>query len=161
MERRKLLQAAAVMTVMPGSFWANLWAASNSTTRLQWYRELKAAHKVAVKTDRPMMIVFGASWCGFCHKLERETLSDAGLVKLIQARFVPVHLDFDKHRRTAEILGVESLPATVILSPEAEILASDVGFASVKGFTELLEAALDRQAEIQQAQHSESMSEMP
>src|SRR5690606_17865730 len=38
-----------------------------------WQPNLKAAHKVAVRDNKPLLLVFGAEWCHFCTKLEQES----------------------------------------------------------------------------------------
>ena len=98
-----------------------------------------------------MMILFGASWCTFCHKLERETLSDRQTVAFIEREFIPVHLDFDKERKVAKILEAESLPCTVILTPDADLLMRSIGYAEPKEYRATLASALEKRNEIQQA----------
>ncbi|MFO1040781.1 MAG: thioredoxin family protein [Planctomycetaceae bacterium] len=121
--------------------------------KLVWHKTLKAAHKLAIETDKPLLIVFGASWCGFCHKLERETLADKRIVPLIERDFIPVHLDFDRDKKVAKILEVEHLPCTVILSPDADLLQKSEGFTDYKGYIKILQAALEKRATIQQVQN--------
>ena len=89
---------------------------------ITWQKSLKDAHKVALQQNKPIMLVFGAEWCGFCKKLEKTTLSNPQLAKYINATFVSVHIDFDDEPKIAEILDVKSLPCTIILSPEADLL---------------------------------------
>ena len=117
--------------------------------KLKWHKSLKSAHKLAMETDKPLLIVFGASWCHFCHKLERETLADKRLVAAIERDFVPVHLDFDRDAKVAKILEVERLPCTVVLSPEADLLLKSEGFKDYKGYLKILQAALEQRAAIQ------------
>ena len=119
-------------------------------SKVRWHKNLDTAHKLAVESDKPMLIVFGASWCTYCHKLERETLADKRLVAVIERDFVPVHLDFDKDAKVAKILEVERLPCTVVLSPEADLLHRFEGFADYKGYTKSLAAALEKRSEIRQ-----------
>lgn len=121
--------------------------------KLKWHNALKPAHKLAIETDKPMLIVFGASWCGFCHKLERETLKDKRIVPVIEREFIPVHLDFDRDSKVARILEVERLPCTVVLSPDADLLQKSEGFTDYKGFLKIMQAALEKRTAIQQVQN--------
>jgi thioredoxin-related protein len=123
-------------------------------SRLQWQRSLKAAQKLALQQDKPIMIVFGASWCTYCHKLERETLADKRVVAFIEREFIPVHLDFDKEAKVARILEVERLPCIVILTPEADLLLRSEGFTEAKEFQSTMTSALEKRAEIQQVRAS-------
>ena len=116
-----------------------------------WQSDLKAAQKQAVRTGRPMLIVFGADWCTHCGRFEQNTLGNATMAGYINREFVPVHLDFDKEQKTAEVLEVEALPCTVILSPEADLLGRVVGAKQPKDYWEALQDAKDEQNRIKQA----------
>lgn len=121
-----------------------------TSPKIKWFNELKPAHKVAVQLDKPLLIVFSASWCTYCHKLLRESLSDRKMVTWVTANFVPVLLDFDEDKPIAEVLKVESLPCTVVLSPQADLLLQHNGFQKTDPYRETLQAALDKRTEIQQ-----------
>lgn len=118
--------------------------------KLKWQTDLKAARKVAAAEDKLLLIVFTAPWCTYCHKLIENTVSHRDLVPFIDRHFVPVQIDFDENPRVAEVLEVDSLPCTVILSPQADLLALRKGYAEVASFRRTLQSALDRQAEIVQ-----------
>lgn len=93
-----------------------------------WQPNLRAAHKIAARDNKPLLLVFGAEWCHFCTKLEQETLAHPALARYINATYVPVHLDFDKDERVREILDVERLPCTILLTKDAEILDRFEGY---------------------------------
>lgn len=93
-----------------------------------WSSNLKAAHGVAVRDNKPLLLVFGAEWCHFCTKLEQESLAHPTLARYINDTYVPVHLDYDKDERAREILKVERLPCTVLVTKDAEILDRFEGY---------------------------------
>lgn len=125
-------------------------------SKVKWQKSLKTAQKLALQQDKPIMVVFGASWCTFCHKLERETLAERRTAAMIEREFIAVHLDFNKEERVAKILEVERLPCTVVLTPEADLLLKFEGFAEPKEFQSSLASALEKRAEIKQVR-SESV----
>ena len=125
-------------------------------TAVTWQSDLKAAQKQAVRTGRPMLIVFGADWCTHCGRFEQNTLGNPTMAGYINREFVAVHLDFDKEQKTAEVLEVEALPCTVILSPEADLLGKVVGAKQPKDYWEALQDAKDEQARIRQARFAAS-----
>ena len=43
---------------------------------IQWQSDLKAAHREAAASGRPMLIVVGGPRCVHCRRLESETLAD-------------------------------------------------------------------------------------
>jgi uncharacterized protein YyaL (SSP411 family) len=85
--------------------------------------------------------VFGASWCGYCRKLEQETLGDPRMAAYVNAAFVPVRVDLDKDRKAAEFLKVEAVPATIVLTPGIELLARHDGYAPVAPYAQVLQQA--------------------
>jgi thiol-disulfide isomerase/thioredoxin len=141
----------ALLTVACGSsLWAKpLFRKEAPPKPIAWQSDLYAAHKLSLKTNRPMMIVFGASWCGYCRKLEHEISSDAKLVDQINGDFIPVHLDFESDQRIATILEVRSLPTTVILSPDADLLGSVVGYVRRNEYQKALQSATERYESLQ------------
>lgn len=116
--------------------------------KVKWQDNLKTAFKLAQEHDKPMLIVFGAEWCTFCHKLERSTLTERAVAGLIEREFIAVHLDFDIDAKAAEILGVTQLPATVVLSPSADLLLQHTGFAKPPEYSRLLNMSLAKLAEL-------------
>jgi thioredoxin-like negative regulator of GroEL len=138
-------------------FWGGLFAVDSraadptaATRGLAWQSDLHTAHKVAVKEKKPLLLVFGADWCGFCKKLEQTTLEDKDLVRYVNSTFVPVHLDADKDERICEILEVSSLPCTVILTPDADLLDKFIGYLDTAAYQRKLVAAQRLHARLQQ-----------
>lgn len=154
MDRRtfcqQLVGSGIVCASMTQQLLAELPGAGSNASKVKWQKSLKTAQKMALQQDKPIMIVFGASWCTFCHKLERETLGDRRTAAMIERDFIPVHLDFNKEEKVAKILEVERLPCTVVLTPQADLLLKFEGFAEPKEFQASLASALEKRAEIMQ-----------
>jgi thioredoxin-like negative regulator of GroEL len=116
----------------------------STTTGIKWHSDLKEARKIAVAENKPILVVFGAEWCTYCKKLEKQTINNPSIAKFINENFVPVHLDFDKEPKVGQILEVQSLPCTVILSPDAELLGRINGYHTPGPYQQNLTAARDR-----------------
>lgn len=125
---RKFSLAVILLGVLStaGSFATR--AAEPKKAAVQWQADLDEAHKISVEQKKPMLLVFGAPWCHYCKKLEQTTLTNADLARFINGNFVAVHIDVDQQERVAKILEVESLPCTIVLSPEADLLGRFEGF---------------------------------
>lgn len=120
----------------------------SSKSGIKWHPNLESAHQASLKNNKPIFIVFDASWCTHCRKLENETLSDPKMANYLNQAFEPVHLDFDEDREIANVLKVKSIPCTVVLSAEADLLARQVGFSKVLPYHGMLEKARKLQAVI-------------
>lgn len=104
------------------------WGGKPQSEAITWQKSLKDAHQLAVQQNKPIMIVFGAEWCGPCKQLKKTTLNNPQLAKYINGTFVSVHLDVEAEEQVAKILDVKSIPCTIILSPEADLLGRFEGY---------------------------------
>lgn len=66
---------------------------------IEWREDFTAALAEARASGTPFIVDFGASWCGACGELDRETFSDPRVVHEGQ-RFIAVHVDLSQ--RTPE-----------------------------------------------------------
>ena len=153
MDRRKFCHQLIASGVLVGAHASLSHAAPKAApkSKIQWQKNLRAAQKLAIEQDKPLMIVFGASWCTYCHKLERETFGDKRIATVIEREFIPVHLDYDKEPKVVKLLEVEKLPCTIFLTPQADLIHRSEGFANVKEFQQTMTTVLDKRTEIQQA----------
>ncbi len=119
---------------------------SGNHKQITWQNDLKTAYSLSNQQKKPMLITFGASWCTYCKKLEKTTLSEEDMVRYIEANFIPVHLDFDKNREVAKVLEVETLPTIIVLSPEADLLGKIVGFKKADSLKDELEKSAQNKA---------------
>lgn len=125
--------------------------AGDTAAGVQWQKDLKTAHKLAVARNKPILIVFGAEWCTYCHKLERNVINQPEMAAYINEHFVAVHLDADHDKKVAEILDVDSLPCTVVLSPNADVLGKFKGYADARKYSANLTKAEEAYRELQTA----------
>lgn len=127
-------------------------ATTEEATRVQWQADLRTAHQLALEQQRPLLIVVGAEWCGPCRRLENETFQHAELARYINTYFVPVHLDLDHDREIAERLEIDSVPTSVVLSPQSELLGRFTGFSEPVPYYQHLYRAQEVQIRLMQQQ---------
>lgn len=151
MERRTFLKQSAALSGLTLAGWLSLgelegrapaWSAP-AASKIDWKHDLREAHELGKTRSRPVLIVFTAKWCNYCHKLVKEVSADLDLAKLINREFVPTLLDFDKESHAAKVLEVEVLPTTVVLSPEVELKLFKSGYVKADQFRKLLESTLE------------------
>src|SRR5256885_9286008 len=55
---------------------------------VDWYPWGEEAFRRAKELDRPILLDIGATWCHWCHVIDRESYEDPDLAKVINEHFV-------------------------------------------------------------------------
>src|SRR6266545_1582500 len=72
---------------------------------------------------KAVLLSIGASWCHWCHEMDRTSYADPEITALINDRFVPVRVDADERPDISERYNLGGWPTTAFLTPDGEILA--------------------------------------
>ena len=60
---------------------------------INWEGSIDSAKAAAARSNRLVVVLFTASWCPSCHRLENDLRSQPGAVAALEANFVPVKLE--------------------------------------------------------------------
>jgi len=104
---------------------------SSEAAPVTWRKDFRSAVQESKKSQKPLLIEFTASWCGYCKKMERS-YADEHVSRHLKNCFIPVVVDADENERLVASVGVEALPTTVIVSPELKILKRITGYKTPK-----------------------------
>lgn len=95
---------------------------------ISWEKSFEVAREASSKAQKALMVDFGAEWCGFCKKLDRETFSNELVIRLVREHLIAVKVDADKEKDLAKKYNVTGLPTVLFLSPGGDELQRIVGF---------------------------------
>ncbi len=95
--------------------------------------------KKAKQDSLHLVIMFETSWCGWCKKMDKETMTDPKVVELLNDHFVVAKVDGDKRRDLTKAYGVRGYPATWFLKHDGTRIAPINGFWPASDFAMLLE----------------------
>ena len=114
---------------------------------ISWRDDYSRALEEARAAKRLVWIQFTGPWCPNCTRMERDSFPHPAVVQHARDSFIPVKLRSDVDEQLALGFNLSGLPATIILSPDREILASHQGYLGPDEFEAFLRESLSRSAE--------------
>jgi YHS domain-containing protein/thiol-disulfide isomerase/thioredoxin len=156
--RRPVLMLAAIVigTTITGS------TARTAAPSHKWEVDFSQALATATETNKPLLVHFYGTFCGPCRQMDREVLSTAETMQLLQQHFVAVKVDAgDAHqlqsRQLVQRFGIESLPSDVILDPHTgRVLSQRSGYTDQRAFTATALRAVSRFDQLSKTQIARS-----
>lgn len=125
---RVLASLMFIAAIYYGIVWARqvgLISHGNSTSTIAWQTDEAAALLLAKQTGKPVLIDFGAEWCGACHEIDAEVFSNPVVQERLKA-FIALRLDVTsespENLKTLQKYGVLSLPAILFLDKNGTLL---------------------------------------
>lgn len=120
--------------------------ASAAKTEIQWYSDLHMARLAAVQSGRPLLISVISEQCPHCEELNEDVFGDLQVIETVTTQFIPVRLKVEQEsdRRVAELLGIDRIPTTLVLSPEADLIGRIVGAFDAPFFVDSLSTAIEK-----------------
>jgi thioredoxin:protein disulfide reductase len=129
----KPMKLASIVPAIAGLFMVLSWhqvssasaPASSSASVLRWETSEQAALQRANDEHKPILIDFGATWCGACKELEEKTFPDPK-VRAEGARFIALHVDAtddddpDVAKVRQKYHATEGLPVVVLLDSRGQ-----------------------------------------
>jgi thiol-disulfide isomerase/thioredoxin len=101
----------------------------------------EAGVALASQTNKPMLIDFTATWCGWCKKLEQDVFSNKDMIALSQ-RFVCIRVDGDGRTDLTSRFGVDGYPTTLVLGSSGGELHRAVGYMPLAKYVAEVKQAL-------------------
>lgn len=107
---------------------------------IPWEPSFSAALAKAEARNKLVMVDFYTTWCRWCQRLDKTTLSEPGVAAKISESFVPVRLDAESEgRELAQQLGVDGYPTVVFLDASGHEVYRIGGYLEPKEFLRELE----------------------
>jgi thiol:disulfide interchange protein len=100
--------------------------------------ELARARAVAMRTHRNLLLDVGGNWCVWCLVLDRALREDPALKRLLDAGYVPVHVNISPENANRSFMArfpaATGYPFLIVLSPDgSKVLHAQNGLEFQKG----------------------------
>lgn len=106
----------------------------------KFHHDIQSALAEAKQTNKPIVAIFSASWCGPCQMMKKKVYPSAEVAPYVD-KFVWAYLDADlpANRDLMESHGVNGIPHIGFVSPDGKKLGqSVVGYTEPKEFASIL-----------------------
>lgn len=89
--------------------------------------------------DKPVFLHFTAPWCKWCKKMQKETYTDAKVIRYLTENYAAVMINTEKLPSLAGRYGVKSLPTLWFLDSQGKALTSIQGYVGPDKLLRVLE----------------------
>ncbi len=89
---------------------------------------------LAKKLNKKVFVFFHADWCKYCHKMEKETLSNIDVINYLNKNYISILIDTEHEKELAKKYKAWSLPLLYFLREDGSALSSRRGYLNVKNF---------------------------
>ena len=98
------------------------------------------ALKASKTYNRPIFLFFKAEWCGWCHKMKNETLSDAEVKDKLSKEYIVCIIDTDKDKVTTRKYQILGIPVSLVINSSETVLLKTSGNMPKKEFLDWLKS---------------------
>ncbi|MNK43993.1 hypothetical protein D3C87_627140 [compost metagenome] len=119
--RPRLLVPLVLTLALPAS-------AAPGGAPVDWHDYGPSTLQKARQEGKPLFVLLTATWCQWCHTYEEESLHTPEVAALLNSRYVPVWVDFDRRPDVAARFPGRGLPRTIILNPAGGLEATVAGY---------------------------------
>lgn len=103
-----------------------------------WYRSFEDAQKLALASEKFILVDFWATWCGPCKKMDRESWSQPEVQELM-TNFIPLQIDIDSNQALAKQYSVLGIPYIFIMDGNGTVVYKSMSYKPKAEVIKLLE----------------------
>lgn len=93
----------------------------------QWMSSFEDAQKMAIATNKLILIDFWADWCMPCKRMDSDTWSKPEIQELMN-NYIPLKIDIDRDRKMSNKYSVNIIPYVIIVDSNGEIIYNEKGY---------------------------------
>ncbi len=91
---------------------------------MNWLHWSESSFARAKKSKKPILLCISASWCHWCHTMDKLVYADKKIAAFIKKHVVPIRVDLDHRPDINTRYNVGGTPTTLILAHDGEPVAA-------------------------------------
>lgn len=115
---------------------------------IDWHEDLRQAHAVAQREDKPLLLHFTTDHCVYCDRLEAGAYQSAEVQSAIATGYVPVKIHAGRQPQLAKMFKVSRFPTDVIVTTGGEALVHRVSPQEPEKYTAMLDGPIMQLAKL-------------
>ncbi|MCA9230793.1 MAG: thioredoxin family protein [Planctomycetales bacterium] len=100
------------------------------------HSSIEQAWQLAVKEQRPLLVMFESDHCVYCRRMLSETYGHPAIRRMLARDAETVLAKAEDYRPLIKRMGIRGYPTTLVVSPEGKVLDVVEGFVDAKAFSE-------------------------
>tara|TARA_R110001606_G_scaffold398527_1_gene577805 strand:+ start:46 stop:525 length:480 start_codon:yes stop_codon:yes gene_type:complete len=119
--------------------WYSFYAPSNDIT---WTDDIESAQKLAVNSDKNIMIFFTGTWCSPCKIMKRQVFADDEVKKAMDEKIISLEINIDDPNSQALVkqYNIGATPTTIFINPSGKVIDYAVGKVDKSKFLEMIKS---------------------
>lgn len=89
-----------------------------------WHESYAAAQSASQSSQRPVLVIFTASWCEACQHLDSRLWANPEAAALVEACYEPVLVDVDVDPALARRMGISHIPSACVTNANDQLLTT-------------------------------------
>lgn len=101
-------------------------ATKQSASKISWRDWNGQAFQAARSEAKPVLLALTATWCHWCHVMDRTTYADPQVIELVNRSFIPVKVDVDQRPELSARYNQGGFPSVAFLDGDGQVISGRV-----------------------------------
>ena len=135
------------MRLLPTIALVLLLAPIAAAAPIDWHEDLRKAHTIAQRENKPLLLHFTTDHCVYCDRLEAGAFKSPEVQTAISNGYVPVKIHAGRQPQLAKMFKVTRFPTDVIVTTSGEALVHQVSPQEPEKYTAMLGGPASKMAD--------------